>query len=304
MASESPLFKNYGIDPELEMPLQGKPEENLFKVAFEKLELGHIDEVQSLCQEALKDQKDPLISAHAHFLLGCIHERKGNLLNAQQEFEVSLNFNPEAPPTNLVIALANTYLKQEAPTKAIALYQQTLKQNPLESSYYFQLSLILMELEQLQQAKNFLKIGLKLNPQATHMLYALGDTYKKMNQPVEAVEMYLQSLEFNPNQPDVYFQLGNVLQQLNALYEGKTQEYLIQAISMYQAGLRLRPQDADGYYNLGNAFLKLEKIPEAEASYRNVIAIDPTHTPGWNNLGIVLRCQLKLDEAVNCYQQA
>jgi tetratricopeptide (TPR) repeat protein len=304
MASESPLFKNYGVAPGLEMPWQGKPEESLFKLAFEKLELGHFDEVQSLCYQALDAQQNPLICAYGHFLLGCMHEGKGDILNAHQEYEVALSLNPEAPPPHLVIALANAYLKLETPSKAITLYQQALKQTPLESSYYFQLSLILMGLEQLQQAENFLKIGLKLNPQATHILYALGDTYKKMNQPVEAVEMYLQSLELDSNQPDVYFQLGNVLQQLNALYEGQTQEYLVQAISMYQAGLRLRPQDADGYYNLGNAFLKLEKIPEAEASYRNVIAIDPTHTPGWNNLGIVLRCQLKLDEAVYCYQQA
>ncbi|MBE7367422.1 tetratricopeptide repeat protein [Ramlibacter pallidus] len=47
-----------------------------------------------------------------------------------------------------------------------------------------------------------------------------------------------------------------------------------------------------------------ERIPEAEASYRQVTMLDPTHAKAHTNLGCMLHLQERLPEAVACYRRA
>lgn len=77
---------------------------------------------------------------------------------------------------------------------------------------------------------------------------------------------------------------------------------LQEAILDYQDVLSIQPEDADVWYNLGNAHLKAHKLKDAELALKKALGIQPEHLPARNNLGIVLRCQNELDEAISVYR--
>ncbi|MDJ1170142.1 tetratricopeptide repeat protein [Roseofilum sp. BLCC_M154] len=68
--------------------------------------------------------------------------------------------------------------------------------------------------------------------------------------------------------------------------------------------LREQPDNAIAYYNLGIALKNQGKLMEAVESYRRALELNPQYAIAYNNLGIVLYDQGKLMEAVESYRQA
>lgn len=64
------------------------------------------------------------------------------------------------------------------------------------------------------------------------------------------------------------------------------------------------PCDAEAHYNLGNAFLALNRLDEAETSYRQALRIKPDDADACFNLGNALRNLHRFDEAVDNYRRA
>jgi protein O-GlcNAc transferase len=68
--------------------------------------------------------------------------------------------------------------------------------------------------------------------------------------------------------------------------------------------LAVHPGHADAYSNLGVALKNQGKLDEAIAAYCKAICIKPDHVEAHSNLGNVLRDQGKFDEAVAAYREA
>jgi Flp pilus assembly protein TadD len=67
--------------------------------------------------------------------------------------------------------------------------------------------------------------------------------------------------------------------------------------------------EADGdcvpaHFALGRLHEAAERHADAEASYRRVVALDPSHAKGHTNLGCMLHIQGRFDEAAACYRKA
>jgi eukaryotic-like serine/threonine-protein kinase len=86
----------------------------------------------------------------------------------------------------------------------------------------------------------------------------------------------------------------------NAL--SKTQP--LEATGFYRVALAVRPTSSAVYVNLGNALRHQKQLPEAIAAFHKAIAIDPKHAIAYNQLGLALRDQKKLPEAVAAYLKA
>ena len=66
----------------------------------------------------------------------------------------------------------------------------------------------------------------------------------------------------------------------------------------------MKPDYAEAHSNLGNTLQELGKLDDAEANYRQAIALKPHFTAAYSNLGVTLREQGKLVEAEANYRQA
>jgi protein O-GlcNAc transferase len=98
-----------------------------------------------------------------------------------------------------------------------------------------------------------------------------------------------------PNHPDALHLWGVIAYQQgqNAI-----------AVERINKAIRLFPQNAAYYSNIGLAYQGLNKLVEAEASYRKALKLRPNYAEAHNNLGNVLKDQGKLNEAVACYRKA
>jgi tetratricopeptide (TPR) repeat protein len=66
----------------------------------------------------------------------------------------------------------------------------------------------------------------------------------------------------------------------------------------------LKPDYAEAHSNLGGTLQELGRLDEAEASYKQAIALKPDFAEAHNNLGITLQELGRLDEAEASYKQA
>lgn len=78
---------------------------------------------------------------------------------------------------------------------------------------------------------------------------------------------------------------------------GKAEPLLLQAIAQ-------SPNYAGPYFNLGRVYQGLNRPNDAEAQYRNAIALNPKHIYAMNALAQLKREQGKFDEAEALYKQA
>jgi tetratricopeptide (TPR) repeat protein len=79
---------------------------------------------------------------------------------------------------------------------------------------------------------------------------------------------------------------------------------LDEAEASYRQAIALKPEFAEFHNNLGNALQQLGRLDEAEASYRQAISLKPDFAEVHNNLGTTLKELGRLDEAEASYGQA
>jgi tetratricopeptide (TPR) repeat protein len=78
----------------------------------------------------------------------------------------------------------------------------------------------------------------------------------------------------------------------------------VEAAGFFRVALTVRPASSVAYSNLGIALRHQKKLPEAVAAYQTAIGLDPKEAKVYNNLGAVLREQKKLPEAIAACHKA
>lgn len=110
-----------------------------------------------------------------------------------------------------------------------------------------------------------------------------------------AEELYRRVLSVEPRQPDALHLMG-----MAAFARGRAEagrDLVCQAI-------KAKPNEAVFHANLGIVLESLHSWPEAEASYRRALALNPRNPAALNSLGNLHRISCRLDEASACYQSA
>jgi tetratricopeptide (TPR) repeat protein len=78
----------------------------------------------------------------------------------------------------------------------------------------------------------------------------------------------------------------------------------LEATGFYRVALAVRPASSAAYNNLGIALYAQKKLDEAIAACRKAIEIDPKLAAAYNTLGTALYAQKKVDEAIAAYREA
>ncbi len=86
----------------------------------------------------------------------------------------------------------------------------------------------------------------------------------------------------------------------NALPDSEQAE----AAVWFRVALAIRPTNTAAYTNLGYALNALNKFPEAIAALQKAIELDPKHAFAYNGVGVVFDSHRKLTEAVDAYRKA
>ena len=197
--------------------------------------------------------------------------------------------------------LAEIYRLRGMPVKALGHYQSLLQREPNDVEALFQAGYISFKLNQLDQAKDYFRKLITVDPKhagGAANLAALEARYNEIltgrNEKTPGVTLR-EVVQANPNSVEAHVNLGAQL-----ITEGIYPE----ALTILERAVSLRPNSAAVQYDLGLAQLKEKKYEEAVTSNKKALELKPEWADAYNNLGLAYAGLSRWKEAVTSYSEA
>jgi len=229
----------------------------------------------------------------AHNNLGEIYLRQNRLEEAESEFLKAIELHREFA---LAYAnLAEVYLKKNDLARAEDCVEKALVIDPAMTAAHNMKGNILRQAGRLEEAVSAYKKALEKNPRNEKALYNLGLVAADLNRPDEAREYFLKAIEADRRYAEAYAGLG-----LSYLKEKNWDEAIKNFLQAKELGYRSPVL----HVNLSYAFLARKDWPAAEAEARLAIKAQPGLALAYNNLGIALAQQNRLEEAREALSRA
>jgi tetratricopeptide (TPR) repeat protein len=208
----------------------------------------------------------------AHFNLGLVREEQGRFEDAVVSLKKALDLNPRLRGANLFLGIAHYRLNQYQP--ALAALRLEIKLNPNDPKALMWLGVAELAAEQPEEAAVALDKAAKLSPNDVDILYHRGHAHLLVSKL-----SYERMLRADPNS----WRVRQVLAQADAEADRD-----VDAVSEFQAAIKAAPQQPGLHEELGTEFWKLNKMEEAEAEYKQELAIDPHSMLATYKLGSLL----------------
>ncbi len=177
------------------------------------------------------------------------------------------------------------YLYQEA----VDWYRKAIELNPGDWRLYLGLGKQHIGLNQLEEAYQAFSKVVEINPKHAETLTMIGIYFKTQEQDFEkAIEYYEKAIEADAGYERPRHLLGGVLMELHRYDEAK---------AVYEELVKTAPESPNGYYGLGQYHLNQKEYEEAEKALRKAILLDPADPDPHRDLGRVLSLQKKMEEA-------
>jgi tetratricopeptide (TPR) repeat protein len=193
-------------------------------------------------------------------------------------------------------ALAFLAWQQSRPyCDAVTLYRATLEKNPDCWLAHNNLSVLLIDNDQLSEAIEHSQEVLRLKPKDAEPHNNLGFALDKAGRTQEAIAQYQQSLEIHPDSAVAHNNYGLILARTGRLPE---------AIEHFKKAVRFKPDYPEAYLNLGHALANQGQPQEAINQLKHALRLRPDYAEAYNSLGFVLDKTGRQHEAIENYRQA
>lgn len=177
--------------------------------------------------------------------------------------------------------------------ESIAAYRKSVAAKPDIFESNLNLGLMLVRAGQ-PDAEQFLRAAIKLKPtdkidEGRARAWASLGHVLEASKPDEALEAFRQAAALQPKDPEPHISAALVLE---------SQKDYIGAEKEYQIVLTLDPQSAEAAIALANLYMKNNRLPDAEAMVRKLIAAKNDDAALHFQLGRILAAQKKFDDAI------
>ena len=150
----------------------------------------------------------------------------------------------------------------------------SLSLDPGQPEGYFILGQILEKNKELKNAKEHYRSAIALNPKYLPAIVNLGRILRGLSEFEEAMSLYSEAIVAGVDSPEIRLNLGNILQDVGRLDEaGKSFRYAI----------KLKPSYPEAYINLGKVLMGQGQSPEALVTIRRGLDIAPGLSEGGSN---------------------
>jgi len=191
---------------------------------------------------------------------------------------------------------AAVYFTRGKFAEAIALCHQAIIIKPDCAVAYDILGAALMSQKKAGPAIRSFSQALAINPNSAKILAKLGYCLVAEGRVDEAITTYQKALQLNPNLGDIYLRMGYLLNQQNRWEE---------ALDCWLKVAKIAPKSlsAESFVELGNFHFTQGRLELASACYRQSISLKPDCKLAYLQLGVVLKKQGKIPEAIaTCIQ--
>lgn len=138
------------------------------------------------------------------------------------------------------------------------------------------------------------RLAVQANPSLWEPYFHWGYLLKKIGSPKAALRKFLTVVEKNPDHDESWLHAGDCAFQLSRFED---------ALQYYATALQKGKPTGDLLTRIGNTYSLLGDRKKAMQGYKQAISVDPMEGSGYENWGLLLQQQGKLDEAAAKYEE-
>jgi len=272
--------------------LEVKPDfsEALYNLGVALSELNRLSEAEKAYREAI--DHNPRL-AQAYHNLGDVYFKQGRLAEAEEQFLKAIELWPSY--ASAYSNLGEIYWHKKDRAKAREYAQKALSLQPESTQARNLLGNILRESGKATEALNEYQKVLAREPESARTNYNLGVSLIDLGKWAEARKAFEQAIKIEAKMAEAYGGLG-----LCYLQQGDLEQAIKYLLTARQLGFK----DPALSLNLSYAYLNMKDWPKAEAEAKQAIAEQPGLALGYNNLGLALARQNRLEEARTMLEKA
>jgi len=148
---------------------------------------------------------------------------------------------------------------------AITLLQLMLSDSPTSLPILYNLGMALSDVGRLEEAEQYLRRVLQIDPHLTNARVALGVALQRQGKSADAVHVLEEAIQHDPTNPWAHRNLGACLANAGKVREGE---------QSFRRATELNPADQAAWLGLAQALERLDEIKKADEVYRKVIDVD------------------------------
>ncbi|MFT7585956.1 MAG: tetratricopeptide (TPR) repeat protein [Cellvibrionaceae bacterium] len=259
---------------------------------------GQYDEALIAANESINlEGVDSPDAARTYSLRSRIHRSLGDyeaaVVDADKALEIGANDVGALPGFYYSRSIANYWLDNY--DEALADQLASMELGEPNAGDYEYLGDIYYYMDDEGKATEAYKTAISLEPTNAWLHYYLGDIYEGSGDDASALASYEQAVALDPTEVSFIEALAD-LKWSAGDHDG--------AIAGYQQALQIDPTDPWLHNYLGDIYYDIDEDAAAENEYRTATQLDSEVALFFENLGLSLRVQEKLEEALVAYTSA
>ncbi|HYX70468.1 MAG TPA: tetratricopeptide repeat protein [Terriglobales bacterium] len=202
--------------------------------------------------------------------------------------------NPEERQARAFMALGR-FLENKKPAEALGAYQAASQLTPKDPAPHLSAAMVLEKQGDLAAAEREFKAAAKLDPASADALAGLANVCMRTKRLPEAETALRSFLRLDPKDVNAHLQLGRVLRALGKPADARAE---------FEIASKLAPADGAVLRELAASDALEERLPEAEAGYRELVKQRPNDPDLRYALGSVLLKQKSFAESEEQFLEA
>jgi predicted O-linked N-acetylglucosamine transferase (SPINDLY family) len=216
----------------------------------------------------------------------------GRIIEAAALYRAILQQQPDHADSLHLLGLITA--ENADPLAGMALIRRAMAIQPGHAPHYNSLGHAYRRLGRPEDAVQAYRTAAGLRPESAEIHNNLATTLRDLGRHRQAVVHYRQAAAFAPGMADIWYNLANALASTGTPAETE---------ACYRNAIGLKPDFADALANYGRWLMAQDRWAEAETRLADALRLIPNNAGAWNNLGIVSQ-ELARPEAEACYRNA
>ncbi len=267
------FFLSISLTVIMSLSVFAQPELEKGKAAFQK---QSYDDAITIFQSFLSQNTR---NVEANFYLGESYRMKGDLQNAQNALERTLDFNDEYEPA--LASLIRVYGKLGLWDKAQKKYNEAAKYNKKGVAAPLAFAQTYLETDSLDKASIYFS-KVKDNEEKNADAYVgLAEVYARQNVIVLAVDNLRTATQIRPGDPTLWYKLASTILKNRSLNADQIRE----VTAALQKSIDLDPKNEKAVFDAANTFYRIKYWREAASFFQKYVELKKDNPEAWEKYG-------------------